>query len=338
MTSEMLDPTDDALSYDILTDMREWTLQHPNAILREIEQALDERWYRVRARMLEDLALRSSAATWNEAAERPSFPDCGRPLIRGGRQPRQLKPHGSHDITLTRTYAYCSVCKKGHFPPDKQLALLPDRLTPLLQDQLTHLGTWMPFAKAARLLECLTHTQVSEATAQRQTETIGLAYEAVQLAEVESIERDWPEVPEGPAKLVVSADGAMVSLVGGEWAEVKTVVVSEVGDTVVVDGKSLVPTHTHSYFSRLADAETFGGLSLGELSHRRLEKAGQVAAVNDGAEWIQGFLDYHCPEAVRILDFPHAAERICQIGDVVLGEGSAAAQTWPTEQLSLFAL
>jgi hypothetical protein len=110
-------------------------------------------------------------------------------------------------------------------------------------------------------------------------------------------------------------------------------VVSEVGEPIVVDEISLVPTHTHSYFSRLADAETFQRLSLGELTHRRLERAEKVAAVNDGAEWIQGFLDYHCPEAVRILDFPHAAERVCQIGDVVLGEGSAATATWRTEQL-----
>ena len=191
----------------------------------------------------------------------------------------------------------------------------------------------MPFAKAAALLECFTHTRVSEATVQRHTEAVGLAYEAVQLAEVERIEREWPDVEHGPAKLVVSADGAMVPLLGGEWAEVKTVVVSEVGEKLVVEGKEVVPTHTHSYFSRLSDAETFQRLSLGELTRRQLETAEQVAAVNDGAEWIQGFLDYHCPKAVRILDFAHAAERICQIGDAVLGEGSADVASWRSEQL-----
>lgn len=191
----------------------------------------------------------------------------------------------------------------------------------------------MPFAQAAALLASFTQTHVSESTAQRQTEALGLAYEAVQLADVERIERDWPEVPEAAAKLVVSADGAMVPLVGGEWAEVKTVVVSELGEMRLVDGKQVVQTHTHSYFSRLSDAETFQRQSLGELTRRRVETAEQVAAVNDGAEWIQGFLDYHCPKAIRILDFAHAAERICQIGDVVLGEGSAENASWRTEQL-----
>lgn len=191
----------------------------------------------------------------------------------------------------------------------------------------------MPFAKAAALLEGFTHTQVSESSAQRHTQAIGLAYEAVQLADVERIERDWPEMPEEPAKLVVSADGAMVPLVAGEWTEVKTVVVSEVCDSGRMDATAGVRTHNHSYFSRLADAETFQRLSLGELTRRRVETAQQLAAVNDGAEWIQGFLDYQCPEAVRILDFAHAAERICQLGDVVLGEGSAEGECWRAEQL-----
>jgi hypothetical protein len=117
MTREVPDPTNDALSFDILTGLREWRLQHPNATLREIEEALDERWYRVRARMLEDLALASSTATWNDTANRPTCPDCGRPLIRRGRQPRQLKTHGGQHLTLNRTYGSCPACKKGHFPP-----------------------------------------------------------------------------------------------------------------------------------------------------------------------------------------------------------------------------
>lgn len=69
----------------------------------------------------------------------------------------------------------------------------------------------MPFGKAAALLACFTQTRVSESTAQRHTEAVGPAYDAVQRVERERIERDWPEVPAGPDKLVVSADGAMVS-------------------------------------------------------------------------------------------------------------------------------
>jgi hypothetical protein len=119
MERESADPTWEILSHDILTGMREWRLQHPQATLAEIEAALDERWYRVRARMLEDLALQSSAATWQTTipAEHPTCPDCGGPLKSRGRQPRHLKTHGGQQLTLTRSYGYCPKCRKGHFPP-----------------------------------------------------------------------------------------------------------------------------------------------------------------------------------------------------------------------------
>ena len=118
MDRESPDLTADALSDEILTGMHEWRLQHPAATLTEIEHALDQRWYRLRARMLEDLALEREAANWqSKAADRPTCPDCGRTLIRRGRQPRQLKTHGGHELALTRSYGYCPSCKKGHFPP-----------------------------------------------------------------------------------------------------------------------------------------------------------------------------------------------------------------------------
>jgi hypothetical protein len=44
--------------------------------------------------------------------------------------------------------------------------------------------------------------------------------------------------------------------------------------------------------------------------------------VTDGAEWEQGFIDFHCPQAERILDFPHFAERVSQIGQALWGEES----------------
>ncbi len=74
---------------------------------------------------------------------------------------------------------------------------------------------------------------VSEGYAQQHTEAAGTAYVAVQTAEVERLERETPVPPAGPAKQCLSADGAMVPLVGGEWAEVKTLVIGEVAAPVL---------------------------------------------------------------------------------------------------------
>jgi hypothetical protein len=211
--------------------------------------------------------------------------------------------------------------------------LLPGPLTPLLQEQLAHLSAWVPFAPAAQLFTRFTHVSVSPSTAQRLTEAVGLAAEALQDAQASQIADTWPEVPEGPSTLLLSVDGAMVPLVGGVWTEAKTLVVGQVEAVEAQDGTTVVTTSALSYYSRCATAEVFSHGALAELHQRGAERSKTVVAVTDGAEWIQGFVDYHCPEAVRILDFPHAASRISQIGDVVLGEGSAASAAWRTRQL-----
>jgi hypothetical protein len=209
-------------------------------------------------------------------------------------------------------------------PLDEELGLLPGVLTPRLQEQLAHLGSWMPFAPAARMVARFTGVQISAATARRLTEVVGRAALAVETAAVARLCDELPPVPAGPERAVLSVDGAMVPLVGGEWAEVKTLVVGE----VVAPAAPLAPAATApdepevhmtavSSCSRLADIEQFNAAVLGELHRRGVETAGQVAAVSDGAEWIQGFVDLHCPRAVRILDFAHAAEHVALIGQAV---------------------
>jgi ribosomal protein L34E len=113
------EPTWEVLSAEILSGMREWRLQHPTATLREIEAALDERWYRLRARMLRDVALQSSTTDWQErtAAERPTCRACGTALILRGKRARHLKTSGGQELTLHRSYGLCPTCKKGLFPP-----------------------------------------------------------------------------------------------------------------------------------------------------------------------------------------------------------------------------
>ena len=172
--------------------------------------------------------------------------------------------------------------------------------------------------------------KVSPATSRRYTEAAGAAYETVQSDEVERIERTVPPAPNGATKQMFSVAGAMVPLVKGEWAEVKTLVVGEVSAEVQTDGSQIVHTQQLSYFSRLTDADSFNRLALVETHRRGLENAPQVAAVVDGAEWIQGFIDTHRPDAVRILDFPHAAQRVGQISQLVFDEDG---EQWLRDQL-----
>lgn len=216
----------------------------------------------------------------------------------------------------------------GFFPLDEELQLLPGRLTPRLQEQLTRLGAWMPFGKAAEMFTDFTRVAVNEDYAQQHTEDAGAAYVALQTAAVERLERETPLAPPGPDKLYLSADGAFVPLVGGEWAEVKTLVMGDVAEPIQEKDEWVVQTRNLSYFSRRAEVETFTRLALVETHRRGVENAGQVGAVVDGAEWLQGFVTWHRPDAVRILDFPHAGGYVGKIGQATFGADTPELAAW----------
>ncbi len=122
----------------------------------------------------------------------------------------------------------------------------------------------------------------------------------------------------------MSGDGAMVYLVGGEWVEVKTLSIGQVTRNKQGD----ISCEQLSYCSRLCDASRFAQATLVETHRRGLERASEVCAVQDGAEWLQGLVDYHRADAIRILDFAHAAEYVSQIGQAVQGAGGHLPAHW----------
>jgi hypothetical protein len=105
------------LAAQVLTGFRAWREQHPTATLTEIEDDLDRRLHRMRARLLEDAALRSAATAVAATAARPACPTCGAPMQADGREVRRLTTTGDEVLTLTRSRARCPACGTGLFPP-----------------------------------------------------------------------------------------------------------------------------------------------------------------------------------------------------------------------------
>jgi hypothetical protein len=236
------------------------------------------------------------------------------------------------------------------FPLDEALGLLPGQCTPRLYEGLVLLGTVLPFGQAVSALARLLGVQISKASIVRATEAAGAAEVARQMAEVAHLEQTAPPAPAGAPRMVVSADGAMVPLRGGEWGEVRTLAVgvvpvspasnqtasnqaesNQAPSNQASSGGTLRRTEAISYFSRLATAEAFTRQALVETHRRGIEQAGQVAAVMDGADWLQGLADHHCPRALRILDFAHAAQRIAAIAQTLWQEGTPQAVGWTTQ-------
>ena len=106
------------LGREVMKEIKQWRLSHPKASLNEIEQALDERLGRMRARMLEDLVQASDATRWDEQmTARPRCPQCDEELVGRGQHVRELETEHHQQLRLDRTYASCPRCNVGLFPP-----------------------------------------------------------------------------------------------------------------------------------------------------------------------------------------------------------------------------
>lgn len=218
---------------------------------------------------------------------------------------------------------------RAFFPLDEELGLEPGRYTPRLQEAMTRLGGKLPFQQAADEIKAFWKTEISEPTVRRTTHKNGQACETVARQAVEAMEVQMPDSSGQAERLVMSADGAFIGLTNGEWREVKTVAVGEFAAQWNTKKSELEVKSTKlSYFSRSYPAREFERYALGELHCRGLEKAKDVVTVNDGAAWIQNFIDYHCPKAVRVIDFAHAQSYVGLIGKAILGEETTDFTTW----------
>ena len=86
----------------------------------------------------------------------------------------------------------------------------------------------MPFEQALEEVWDSRRIHLSEGCVRQTTYRHGQAAERVQRVEVERLEKEAPAATAQPGRLLLSADGAFIPLVNGEWREAKSVAVGEV--------------------------------------------------------------------------------------------------------------
>jgi len=209
----------------------------------------------------------------------------------------------------------------GFSPLAETLDLGAEAFSPWLLERAVRLGAELPFATAAELVALFTGTRISPSTIRRATVASGEAMRQLELAFITTIEADTaPPVLAPTVPLQLSVDGSLLPLVHGEWREVRVAAIGEIGPEATCRGLS--------YTATLGSAEVFGREALGEIVRRGGDQAMTVVAVSDGAPWIQGFVDLHCPQARRVLDFAHAAGYLAQAAQEAFGPGTAATSEW----------
>jgi hypothetical protein len=147
----------------------------------------------------------------------------------------------------------------------------------------------------------------------------------------------------GPAN--ISTDGGMILLRGEGWKEVKLTAISEVEvqaantRAALADRSSrraedpLVLLKRHSYQAGLWKADTMALYQYSEGLRRGLDHCQRLSSVNDAAVWIERITDLNFPNAVQIVDWTHASERLWKVSKAVLGEQTAQGKQWAEQQL-----
>jgi hypothetical protein len=211
------------------------------------------------------------------------------------------------------------------FPLDQELQVAEGHLLPHAQETLVRLSSELPFGRAANHVEEILGVRVHASTARRHTLAVGQRVLEMQNEQAKPLAA-CPE-EQASERMAMSSDGAMVPLVGGVWAEVKLVAIGAVERGTRKGEEASVTSHL-TYFARMADAATFADQASAEVRRRGVERAKEVCAIADGAEWIQGFVSGHRSDAVRILDFAHAAGYVSEIAEKVREAGGHLPATW----------
>jgi hypothetical protein len=99
--------------------MTQWRAAHPQATLREIEDAVDAQMNHLRAQLIQELVQIGEAGDWSEGPPeaRPRCERCGTVLLSRGKQTRWLQTNGGEALKLERSYGTGPDCGQGIFPP-----------------------------------------------------------------------------------------------------------------------------------------------------------------------------------------------------------------------------
>jgi hypothetical protein len=244
-------------------------------------------------------------------------------------------------ITYRRAYYAGCACGAGTAPLDVQYALQPGAVTSGLASLLALAGIGFGFENSRQWLRTFLLFEVSENTVRAETQTFGALQAAREDAlcnqsqSLDYLQARLRKPPVVPTRLYGSMDAAKVrieprpcagqppekteawrDLKIGSWYEVEIVPSAQRTrrhrKKVDREQHAFRATHMH-YFCAIAEAEDFGQLVWGTGCARAADLAQELVFVCDGAVWIWKLVTQYFPNAVQIVDWFHAADRLQRV-------------------------
>jgi hypothetical protein len=232
-------------------------------------------------------------------------------------------------IKYRRSYYACEHCQHRWYALDEQENLCAGRASCGMKRLLGLAGITVSFEEAQRHIREYLLVEVSINTIRSETQQIGAMQsqrerqwlsQSQDLDYLQARERD----PEGLERVYGSIDGAFVPLAEG-WKEEKTVCWYEAGRRY--GSKELRAIDIH-YYTSLQEAASFGELVWATGLQHRVDQAKELIFVCDAAAWIWKIIEHYFPDAVQIVDWYHACQRLYAVADILVGYSQQKRSSW----------
>lgn len=220
-------------------------------------------------------------------------------------------------VTINRAYYFCYKCGNSYIPLDKEFKIEDSRKSPGVTEAMCITSAMEPFRPAEEMLYKLAGIKADKETIRNTAEKIGNILYEQQNPEIEKYywENRKENIPTEklpyPKHLYTTADGTCVNTLDG-WKEIKC---GAIFDADIKDGEPQRAKTT--YIGSFEDSTNFMKRLYVEAYKRGIDNAGKQIALGDGAKWIWNEIDFNIPDAVKILDYYHATEKIWDIGKII---------------------
>jgi hypothetical protein len=239
-------------------------------------------------------------------------------------------------VRYRRSYYACRHCGRRWYALDEREHLRAGRASAGMSRLLGMAGVTVSFEEAQRHIREYLLVVVSINTIRSETQRIGrlqFQRENVWRQQSQDLEylQDRERHPVVTERLYGSIDGAFVPLEEG-WKEEKTICWYQAGQRY--GSSELRATHLQ-YYTSLEEAAPFGELVWASGLQHHVDHAKELIFVCDAAAWIWKLVQHYFPNAIQIVDWYHACQRLYAVAETLAGYPEPERTTW-LEQVKAF--
>jgi len=221
-------------------------------------------------------------------------------------------------LRYQRAYYWCAECSESSAPMDEAMGLAHTEFSPGVRNVVSLVGAEVAFGRGAMLMEELTGIRISKRKHREISEATG-----ARLGPPKIPPRDKCAGGPGVEDLYISTDGTMAPTLEA-WREVKIGAIFEARPDASNRPERL---RTH-YLGDVMKAEDFGWELYRAAEGMGVRQAKRTIVLGDGAAWIWNLAEFHFPDAIQIVDWYHATERLWTVANASFTEGSDEARDW----------